>query len=118
MAKIYDIKVLRAEYEKNKKEEESAKFHLLIRWENKDGSEYREINHYNELDDLTDDLKQNKMDLFVEHYRSYPSPILLCVDFGGTPLYLSTVLSSMTIGQIIAQIIDTINNVLDYSRRN
>nr|DAR93999.1 MAG TPA: hypothetical protein [Caudoviricetes sp.] len=65
MAKVYDIKALRAEYEKNKKEKESTMFHLLIRWENKDGSEYREVNRYNEIDDLTDDLKQNKMDLLI-----------------------------------------------------
>lgn len=105
MAKVYDIKALRIEYEKNKKEKEkeekSAKFHLLIRWENKDGSEYREINHYNELDDLTDDLKQNKMDLFVEHYRDYPSPILVGVTCGDTPLYISTVYGRMTISEII-----------------
>ena len=118
MAKVYDIKALRAEYEKNKKEKESVKFHLLIRWENKDGSEYREINHYNELDDLTDDLKQNKMDLFTEHYRSYPSPILLCVDFGDTPLYVSTVYGRMTAGEIMHQIVDTAKSVLDLSRRS
>nr|DAS95076.1 MAG TPA: hypothetical protein [Caudoviricetes sp.] len=118
MAKVYDIKALRAEYEKNKREKESVKFHLLIRWENKDGNEYREINHYNEIEDLIDDIKQNKMDLFIEHYRSYPSPILLCVDFGGTPLYVSTVYDRMTAGEIMHQIVDTAKSVLDLSRRS
>nr|DAF35167.1 MAG TPA: hypothetical protein [Bacteriophage sp.] len=118
MAKVYDIKALRAEYEKNKKEEESIKFHLLIRWENKDGSEYREINHYNEIEDLIDDIKQNKMDLFVEHYSSYPSPILIGVYCGETPLYISTVYGRMTAGEIMHQIVDTVKSVLDLSRRS
>lgn len=118
MAKVYDIKALRAEYEKKKEEEELTKFHLLIRWENKDGSEYREINHYNEIEDLIDDIKQNKMDLFVEHYSSYPSPILIGVYCGETPLYISTVYGRMTAGEIMHQIVDTVKSVLDLSRRS
>lgn len=114
--KVYDIKELRKEYEKKKKEEELTKFHLLIRWENKDGSEYSEITRYNEMDDLTDAIRKDKMSLFIEHYRNYLSPILLCVDWGGTPLYMSTVYGHMTMGAIIQQIMDTTKNILDYSR--
>jgi hypothetical protein len=116
MVKVYDIKALRAEYEKKKREEELTKFHLLIRWENKDGSEFSEITHYNEMDDLTDDIRKDKMSLFIEHYRNYPSPILLCVYCGQTPLYMSTVYGHMTMGAIIQQIMDTAKNILDYSR--
>lgn len=115
--KIYDIKALRAEFEKKKKkkEKELIKYHLLIRWENKDGSEYSEISDYDTIDDLTDDLRQSKMNPFIEHYRKYPSPILICVYCDNTPLYMSTIYGSMTIGEIIAQIMDTVKNVLNYS---
>lgn len=116
-ATVYDIKELRKKFEEEKRKEESIKYTLLIRWENKNGSEYSEINHYNELDDLTDVIRKNKMNLFIEHYRNYPSPILLCVYCGQTPLYMSTVYGHMTMGAIIQQIMDTTKNILDYSRR-
>ena len=115
-ATVYDIKELRKKFEEEKREEKSIKYTLLIRWENKDGSEFSEINHYDEMDDLTDDIRKDKMSLFIEHYRDYPSPILLCVYCGGTPLYLSTVYGHMTMGIIIQQIMDTTKNILDYSR--
>lgn len=55
------------------------------------------------------------MNLFIEHYRDYPSPILICLYCGNTPLYMSTAYGRMTIGEIIVQITDTVKNVLDYS---
>ena len=114
--KVYDIKELRKKFEEEKRRKESIQFHLLIRWENKDGSEFSEITHYNEMDDLTDAIRKDKMSLFIEHYRNYPSSILLCVYCGSTPLYLSTVYGHMTMGAIIQQIMDTTKNILDYSR--